>query len=168
MQLGEVGGQRHVVELAAVEPGVEPPQRAGVGAAGVRADGGLDQASRGRCRAADIAASSGSIRAGESFMLRALIGNVLCHDFSGCLGPVGATPTGQPGNERSSLWIRCSRRSACLRQSDAAQAACPGQACSEGCRGCGVGSPGERGQALGIPPNGKAVAEGVDLLGMGE
>ena len=47
-QLGEVGGQGHVVELAAVEPGVEPPQRAGVGAAGVLADGGLDQAPCGR------------------------------------------------------------------------------------------------------------------------
>ena len=46
MQLGEVGGQRRVVELAAVEPGVEPPERAGVGPPGVRADGGLDQAAR--------------------------------------------------------------------------------------------------------------------------
>jgi len=48
VQLGEVGGQGHVVELAAVEPGVEPPQRPGVGAAGVLADGGLDQAARRR------------------------------------------------------------------------------------------------------------------------
>ena len=53
MQLGEVGGQGHVVELAAIEPGVEPPERAGVGAAGVRADRGLDQAARGRRRPAD-------------------------------------------------------------------------------------------------------------------
>ena len=53
MQLGEVGGQGHVVELAAVEPSVEPLQRARVGAAGVLADGGLDQAARGRRRPSD-------------------------------------------------------------------------------------------------------------------
>ena len=53
MQLGEVGGQTRVVELAAVEPGVEAAERAGVGPSGVRADGGLDQAARGRCRTAD-------------------------------------------------------------------------------------------------------------------
>ena len=48
MQLGEVGGQRHIVELAAVEPGVQPPERPGVGPPGIRADGGLDEAARGR------------------------------------------------------------------------------------------------------------------------
>ena len=53
MQLGEVGGEAHVVELASVEPGVQPPERAGVRAAGVRADGGLDQAAGGRSRPAD-------------------------------------------------------------------------------------------------------------------
>ena len=53
MQLGQVRGQGHIVELAAVEPGVQPPERAGIGAAGVRADGGLDQPVRGRRRAAD-------------------------------------------------------------------------------------------------------------------
>ena len=47
MQLG------HIVELAAVEPDVEAPERAGVGPAGVRADGGFDQASRGHRRSAD-------------------------------------------------------------------------------------------------------------------
>ena len=42
VQLGEVRREGHVIELAAVEPGVEPPPRPGVGAAGVRAYGGLD------------------------------------------------------------------------------------------------------------------------------
>ena len=36
------------MKFAPVEPGVEPPQRAAVGAAGVLADRGLDQAARGR------------------------------------------------------------------------------------------------------------------------
>ena len=53
MQLGEVRREGHVVELAAVEPSVEAPQRAGVGPSGVRADGGLDQPPRGRRRVAD-------------------------------------------------------------------------------------------------------------------
>ena len=53
MQLGEVGGQGHIVERPAAELGVQPPARAGVRPAGVRADGGLDQAARGRCRTAD-------------------------------------------------------------------------------------------------------------------
>ena len=53
MQLGEVRREGHVVELAAVEPGVEPPERAGVGAARVRADGGLDQPARGLSRSTD-------------------------------------------------------------------------------------------------------------------
>ena len=48
VQLGEVGGQGHIVELAGVEPGVEPSERPGVGPPGVRADGGLDQPARGR------------------------------------------------------------------------------------------------------------------------
>ena len=64
MQFGEVGGQRRVVELAAVEPGVKPPERAGVGAAGIRADGASTKrraVSVGR----PISASSGSILAGE-------------------------------------------------------------------------------------------------------
>ena len=47
MQLGEVRREGHVVELAAVEPDVEPPERAGVGPSGVWADGGLDQPARG-------------------------------------------------------------------------------------------------------------------------
>ena len=38
----------HVMKFAPVEPSVEPPQRAAVGAAGVLADRGLDQAARGR------------------------------------------------------------------------------------------------------------------------
>ena len=49
MQLGEA----RVVELAAVKPSVAAPERAGVGAARVRADGGVDQAARGRRLAAD-------------------------------------------------------------------------------------------------------------------
>ena len=48
MQFGEVGGQGHVVELAPVEPGIEAPERTGVGPPRVLADGGLDQAARGR------------------------------------------------------------------------------------------------------------------------
>ena len=52
-KLGEVGRQARVVELASGEPGVQPPERAGVGAACVRADGGLDPAARGLRRAAD-------------------------------------------------------------------------------------------------------------------
>ena len=44
---------RSVVELAAVEPGVEAPERAGVGPSGVRADGGLDEAARGLRRPTD-------------------------------------------------------------------------------------------------------------------
>ena len=39
-------GQGHVVELAAVEPSVETPERPGVRAAGVLADRGLDQAAQ--------------------------------------------------------------------------------------------------------------------------
>ena len=54
VQLGEVRREGHVVELAPVEPGVEPPERAGVGAVGVRADGGLDQAARGLRLAPDL------------------------------------------------------------------------------------------------------------------
>ena len=53
MQLGEVRREGHVVELASVEPGVEPPERASVGPSGVRADGGLDQPERGLRRMAD-------------------------------------------------------------------------------------------------------------------
>ena len=74
MQLGEVGGQGRVVDLAAAEPGVEPAERAGVGPPGVRADGGLDEAARGLCRAADRGLF-GVVLAGESFMLKAIIGN---------------------------------------------------------------------------------------------
>ena len=54
VQLGEVGGHARVVELAPAEPGVEPPQRAGVGTPRVRADGGLDQAARGLRRPPDL------------------------------------------------------------------------------------------------------------------
>ena len=53
VQLGEVGRQGHVVELAPVEPGVEAAERAGVRPSGVRADGGLDQPARGLSRSAD-------------------------------------------------------------------------------------------------------------------
>ena len=54
MELGEVRGQRCVVELAPVEPSVDPPQRPGVSPARVRTDGGLDQAARGRGRTTDL------------------------------------------------------------------------------------------------------------------
>ena len=53
MEFGEVGGQGHIVELAPVEPGVEAPQRPGVGSPGVLADGGLNQAARGPRRRPD-------------------------------------------------------------------------------------------------------------------
>ncbi len=53
VELGEVGGQGRVIERAPGEPGVELTEGAGVGAAGVCADRGVDQAARGRCRAAD-------------------------------------------------------------------------------------------------------------------
>ena len=53
MELGDVGRKTRIVELPPVEPGVEPPERAGVGPPGVRADGGLDQPARGRCWPAD-------------------------------------------------------------------------------------------------------------------
>ena len=45
-QLGEVGRQARVVELPAAEPGVEPAQSPGVGAARVRADRGLGEPAR--------------------------------------------------------------------------------------------------------------------------
>ena len=48
VELGEVGGQRRVLERPAVEPSVEAAERPGVGAAGVRADGGLREAARDR------------------------------------------------------------------------------------------------------------------------
>ena len=53
VELGDVGRKTRIVELPPVEPGVEPPERAGVGPPGVRADGGLDQPARGRRHAAD-------------------------------------------------------------------------------------------------------------------
>ena len=53
MELGEVGGQGRVIEPEAVEPGVEPAEGAGVGAAGVFADQGVDQAARRRARPAE-------------------------------------------------------------------------------------------------------------------
>ena len=66
-----VGGQGHIVEFASVEPGVEPSQRAGVGAARVRADGGLDQPACGRCRLVAGVGMVGSVgvvgAVGESF-----------------------------------------------------------------------------------------------------
>ena len=51
VELGEAGGQGRVIEPAAGEPGVELAEGAGVGAAGVGADRGVDQAAgRSRCR----------------------------------------------------------------------------------------------------------------------
>ena len=49
------GGQGRVIELPAGEPGVELAEGVGVGAAGVGADGGVDQAARGRARRASTA-----------------------------------------------------------------------------------------------------------------
>ena len=88
VQLGEVGGQGHIVERPAVEPGIEPPERAGVGPPRVRADGGLDQAARG-CRRPPERGSSGSGLASTSFMLTVIIGNHYSRHFrpgSGCWG----------------------------------------------------------------------------------
>ena len=53
VELGEVGGQGRVIEPEAVEPGVELAEGAGVGAAGVVAQRGVDQAVRGHARMAD-------------------------------------------------------------------------------------------------------------------
>ena len=53
MELGQVGGQGRVIEPAAVEPGVELAEGAGVGAASVVAHRGVDQAARRGRRAAD-------------------------------------------------------------------------------------------------------------------
>ena len=50
---GEVGGQGRVIGVPAVEPGVELAEGAGVGAAGVCAHRGVDQAARRGRRAAD-------------------------------------------------------------------------------------------------------------------
>ena len=50
---GEVGGQGRVIEQTAGQPGVEAPERASLGPPGVRADGDLDQAARGRARRSD-------------------------------------------------------------------------------------------------------------------
>ena len=61
VELGEVGGQGRVIELLAGEPGVELAERAGVGAAGVVAQRGVDQAARGRARRADRGLSRGDL-----------------------------------------------------------------------------------------------------------
>ena len=53
MEFGEVGGEAGVLEPAAVEPGVELAEGAGVGAAGVVTDRRVDQAARRGRRAAD-------------------------------------------------------------------------------------------------------------------
>ena len=53
VELGEVGGQGCVIEPETAEPAVELAEGAGVGAAGVVTEGGVDQAARGRRGAAD-------------------------------------------------------------------------------------------------------------------
>ena len=53
VELGEVGGEAHVIERAPGEPGVTAAPGAGVGAAGISADRGVDQAARRGRRAAD-------------------------------------------------------------------------------------------------------------------
>ena len=58
-ELGEVHGQGCVIEPEATEPGIELAEGAGVGAAGVVAEGGVDQAARGRARPADRAVGRG-------------------------------------------------------------------------------------------------------------
>ena len=78
MQLGEVGGEGRVVELAAGEPDVEPPERAGGGPSGVRADGGPRPGGARSPAARPIAVSSGSVLAGQSFMLTVIIGKNIC------------------------------------------------------------------------------------------
>ena len=61
MELGDVGGEAHVIEQAAVEPSVEAAQGAGVGAVGVCADRGVDQAARGCARRADLGVGRGDL-----------------------------------------------------------------------------------------------------------
>ena len=61
VELGEVGGQGRVIELLAGEPGVELAEGAGVGAAGIGADRGVDQAARGRGRRADRGVGRGDL-----------------------------------------------------------------------------------------------------------
>ena len=87
VQLGEVGGQGHIVERPAAEPGVR--RRA---PAYARRVFGLTEASTRRravCVGRPIAASSGSILAGESFMLRAIISNNSIAFLSLDSGPAG-------------------------------------------------------------------------------
>ena len=61
VELGEVGGQGRVIEPEAVEPSVELAEGAGVGAAGIGADRGVDQAARGRARPADRGVGRGDL-----------------------------------------------------------------------------------------------------------
>ena len=61
VELGEVGGQGRVIEPEAVGPGVELAEGAGVGAAGVCAHRGVDQAARGRARVADGRSGRGDL-----------------------------------------------------------------------------------------------------------
>ena len=61
MELGEVGGQGRVIERAPVELGVELAVGAGVGAAGVVADRGVDQATRRGRRVADGRSGRGDL-----------------------------------------------------------------------------------------------------------
>ena len=77
VQTGRGGSESHIVEIATVEPGVEPPPRPGVGGAGVLADGGLDEPAGGR-RRQPIGASPGSTLTGKSFVITAIIGNDWC------------------------------------------------------------------------------------------
>ena len=48
VELGEVGGQRGVVNRGGPAPGVQAPQRAGVGPSGVAADTRVGEPARGR------------------------------------------------------------------------------------------------------------------------
>ena len=61
VELGDVGGEAHVIERAPGESGVKLAEGAGVGAAGIGADRGVDQAARSRGRRADRGVGRGDL-----------------------------------------------------------------------------------------------------------
>ena len=61
VELGDVGGEAHVIERATGEPSVEAAQSAGVGAAGIGADRGVDQAARRGRGVADVCSGRGDL-----------------------------------------------------------------------------------------------------------
>ena len=93
VEIGEVGGQGRVIELLAVEPGVELAEGAGVGAAGIGADRGVDQAARGRARPADRGVGRGDpggLIIHDNGTYRPSIGRFIVRT------PAGAGPTDRP------------------------------------------------------------------------